>query len=178
MRRGVGRSAAPGTETDMELATHNTDTSDTSDGSARYLRPGWFTQHVFNRLVERLTRWGISIRGSRQLAVRGRSTGEWRTVPVNPLQLGGQRFLIAPRGTTEWVRNLRAAGTAELRLSRSAEQITVLEVADPDKPEVLREYLRRWKAEVGQFFEGIDQRSSDEELLAIAPGFPVFRILD
>jgi deazaflavin-dependent oxidoreductase (nitroreductase family) len=142
----------------------------------RYLRPGFFTQHLFNPVFKGLTRVGISVRGSHILAVRGRTSGEWRTVPVNPLELDGQTYLVAPRGHTEWVRNIRAAGGGELRLGRRVTHIEVVELADDAKPTVIREYLRRWKAEVGAFFEGIDEASSDEELLAVAPGFPVFRV--
>jgi deazaflavin-dependent oxidoreductase (nitroreductase family) len=140
--------------------------------SDRYLRPGFFTRHLFNPLLQGLTRAGVSVRGSHVLAVRGRKTGEWRTVPVNPLDLDGQRYLVAPRGHTEWVRNIRAAGGGELRLGRKVAPIRATELDDADKPAVIREYVRRWKAEVGAFFEGI----ADDELLAVAPGFPVFRI--
>lgn len=144
--------------------------------STRYLEPGWVTRQVFNRLMMRLAKMGVSVRGSRQLAVRGRTSGEWKTVPVNPLDVEGKRYLVAPRGTTQWVRNIRVAGTAELRLGKRVEEITAAEVADADKPPLIREYIRRWKAEVGHFFDGIDEHSTDEELLAVAPGFPVFEI--
>ena len=142
----------------------------------RYERPGWFTTHVFNRAVRGLTRLGLSVWGSRELRVRGRRTGQVRTTVVNLLEHDGARYLVAPRGTTEWVRNLRAAGTAELRVGRRVETFTAEELADADKPDVLRTYLRRWKWEVGQFFEGVGADASDAELLAIAPGYPVFRI--
>lgn len=145
--------------------------------TTRYLAPGWVTRNLFNPLMEGFARLGISLRGSRQLAVRCRTSGEWRTVPVNPLDLDGERYLVAPRGTTQWVRNIRAAGGGELRLGRRAEPITVTELPDGDKVPVLREYVRRWKAEVGQFFDGVTAASSDEELAAIAPGFPVFRVV-
>jgi len=159
------------------IGTNDIDTTVAAgDSVARYLEPGWITRNVFNRLMERLARWGVSVRGSRQLAVRGRRSGEWKTVPVNPLDFEGERYLVAPRGETQWVRNIRAAGGGELRLGRRTEPIVVTELADADKPAVIREYVRRWKAEVGQFFEGIDEGSSDAELLAVAPGFPVFRI--
>jgi hypothetical protein len=92
------------------------------------------------------------------------------------MTVGGERYLVAPRGHTQWVRNMRAAGGGELRRGRRAEAFTAVELPDADKPPVLREYLRRWAWEVGRFFEGIDATSSDEELLAVAPGFPVFRI--
>jgi deazaflavin-dependent oxidoreductase (nitroreductase family) len=140
----------------------------------RYLQPGWLTRQVFNRLIRRLARMGVSMRGSRELRVKGRTSGEWRSVPVNPLTLGSTRYLVAPRGTTEWVRNLRAAGHGELRIGRRVELFTATEVVDGDKPEILREYLRRWKAEVGVFFDGVGPDATAAELAAIAPGYPVF----
>ena len=144
----------------------------------RYLRPGWFTTKVFNRGVAGLTGLGISVWGSRVLAVRGRTTNEWRTTPVNVLTEGGERYLVAPRGTTQWVRNIRVAGTGELRLGRRSEAIRVIELADEEKPPVLRAYLRRWKLEVGVFFEGTGAKATEAELLAIAPNHPVFRLTD
>jgi deazaflavin-dependent oxidoreductase (nitroreductase family) len=142
----------------------------------RYLKPGWFTQHVFNRIVRRMTRLGISFYGSAELRVRGRSSGEWRSTPVNLLTIEGERYLVAPRGITQWVRNLRVAGQGELKVGRRTSAFTAEELADQAKLPVIREYLRKWAWEVGAFFEGISATSSDEELLAAAPGFPVFRI--
>jgi deazaflavin-dependent oxidoreductase (nitroreductase family) len=142
----------------------------------RYVTVGGGTA-VFNRAVEWLTRRGISLWGSRVLAVRGRTSGQWRTVPVNLLTHDGERYLVAPRGHTQWVRNLRAAGgTGELRLGRRVEAFTADELPDAAKPAVLRAYLKRWKFEVGVFFDGVDASASDETLLRIAPGYPVFRL--
>lgn len=148
-----------------------------STGQRRYIRPDWFTAHVFNPLVGRLTRLGVSVYGSRVLAVRGRKSGLWRTTPVNPLEYRGQRYLVAPRGETEWVRNIRVSGEAELRLGPRREPIRVVELPDEEKPELLRHYLRRWKWEVGQFFEGVDADAPEEEIKRIAPNHPVFRIV-
>ncbi len=142
----------------------------------RYLAPGWFTRSVFNRAVAGLTRLGISVWGSRILAVRGRKTQQWRTTPVNLLTEGGQRYLVAPRGNTQWVRNIRVAGAGELRVGRRTEPIRVVELADGEKAPVLRAYLKRWRMEVGVFFEGVGPRATDDELLAIAPSHPVFRL--
>jgi hypothetical protein len=74
-----------------------------------YQRPGWFTKHVFNPIVAGLTRLGVSLVGSRVLEVRGRRSGDWRRTPVNPLKYEGERYIVAPRGETQWVRNLRAS---------------------------------------------------------------------
>ena len=147
------------------------------DGAApRYVEPGWFTRHVFNRSVALLTRMGVSVWGSRELRVRGRTSGEWRTTPVNLLVLDGDEFLVAPRGETQWVRNLRVAGTGELRVGRRTEPFAATEIADADKVPVLRAYLKRWKAEVGVFFDGVSADSPDDDLRRIAPDHPVFRI--
>ena len=150
--------------------------ADAVTAAPRYLEPGWFTQHVFNRIVVVLTRLGVSVRGSRELRVRGRTSGEWRKIPVNLLQHEGERYLVAPRGRTQWVRNLQAAGTGELRVGRRVEAFRAVEVADADKVDILRDYLRHWKMEVGVFFDGVGPDAPDEELAKIAPGYPVFKI--
>ena len=144
--------------------------------TSRYLQPGPFTRTVFNPLIGLLTRLGLSVWGSRELAVRGRTSGEIRRTPVNVLTVDGERFLVAPRGETQWVRNLRAAGTCDLRVGRRVETVTATELTDDAKPAVLRPYLRRWKWEVGQFFDGVGPDASDEELLAVASGYPVFQL--
>ena len=144
--------------------------------SDRYVKPDWFTQHVFNPTVLGLTRLGVSVYGSRILAVRGRKSGEWRTNPVNLLEFQGQRYLVAPRGVTEWVRNIRVSGGGELRLGTRHEAIRVSELPDTDKPAVLRHYLTRWKWEVGQFFEGVGPDASDADIARIAANHPVFLI--
>ena len=142
----------------------------------RYLAPDRFTLKVMNPTVAWLARHGISLLGSRELRIVGRKSGIVRSNVVNVLDLDGRRYLVAPRGTTEWVRNLRAAGEGELRIGRRVEAFTPAELDNADKLPVLRAYLRKWAWEVGQFFEGVDKDSSDEELAAIAPGFPVFEL--
>jgi deazaflavin-dependent oxidoreductase (nitroreductase family) len=151
-----------------------------SDSATRYVMPttpvGRLMGNFFNSTVARLTKLGISVWGSRVLYVRGRSSGEWRTTPVNPLPYEGSRYLVAPRGHTQWVKNLRVAGGGELHVGKRIETFTAVELADADKPEILRAYLRKWKMEVGVFFDGIGPDATDAQLLDIAPGYPVFRI--
>jgi deazaflavin-dependent oxidoreductase (nitroreductase family) len=146
------------------------------DAPPHYREPGWFTKHIFNRLIAWLTRRGISVWGSRELRVKGRKSGEWRAVPVNLLTFEDQRYLVAPRGETQWVRNLRAAGTGELRVGKRVEAFRGVEVADAEKPPMLRAYLRRWKMEVGVFFDGVSAKSPDADVTRIAPDHPVFRV--
>jgi deazaflavin-dependent oxidoreductase (nitroreductase family) len=141
-----------------------------------YRRPDWFTTNVFNRVVAGLTRAGISVAGSRVLEVPGRKTGEPRRTPVNLLELDGERYLVSPRGNSQWARNLRASGSGRLLVGRRAEVFAAAELPDDDKPPILRAYLRRWKWEVGMFFEGVGPDSTDDEVRSIAPRHPVFRI--
>ena len=142
----------------------------------RVIKGNDFADRLTRRIVSGLTRMGISLLGSRVLYVRGRKSGEWRTTPVNLLTCEGARYLVAPRGHTQWVRNMRVAGGGELHLGRRVDVFTATEVADEDKPEILRAYLRRWKFEVGMFFDGVGPNASDGKLLEIAPGYPVFRL--
>ena len=141
-----------------------------------YQRPGWFTKQVFNRLVAVLTRAGVSVYGSRVLEVKGRKSGEWRQTPVNLLSFEGADYLVAPRGHTQWVRNLRASGDGRLRVGRRTRSFTATELSDDDKAPLLRAYLKKWKFEVGVFFDGVGPESSDDELRRIAPDHPVFRL--
>lgn len=143
----------------------------------RRKRPGWLTAHVFNPLVGAITGMGISLLGSRVLEVRGRSSGKPRRTPVNLLTFEGERYLVAPRGETQWVRNLRAGGEGRLLLGRRGESFSAVEIAEPErKAPILRAYLARWKAEVGVFFDGVGPDSSEEQLRAAAPKHPVFKI--
>lgn len=142
---------------------------------AQYQKPGALTTCLVNPLITTLTKLGLSVRGSHVLAVRGRKTGKMQEVPVNPVEVDGVRYLVAPRGDTQWVRNLRAAGEAELRVGQRREHIHARETENAFKPPVLRAYLRRWKRETGKFF-GVDDQASDEDLARIAPDHPVFQI--
>jgi deazaflavin-dependent oxidoreductase (nitroreductase family) len=138
--------------------------------------PGWFTTHVFNRIVAGLTGLGISVFGSRVLEVPGRSSGVPRRTPVNLLTFEHERYLVAPRGETQWARNLRASGQGRLLVGKRSESFTAVELADSEKPPVLRAYLKRWKFEVGVFFDGVGPDSPDQELLGAASKHPVFRL--
>jgi len=141
----------------------------------RYVRPSGCTK-LFNFVLMLLARLGVSVYGSCTLAVRGRKTGAWQTVPVNVLEHGGARYLVAPRGETQWVRNLRAARGGELRLGSRRDPFRAEELADAEKPALLRAYLQRWAFEVKAFFPGLGPESPDDDFRRAAAGYPVFRI--
>jgi deazaflavin-dependent oxidoreductase (nitroreductase family) len=144
-----------------------------------YQAPGWFTRNVFNRAMSGLTRLGIDVLGSRVLEVPGRKSGEIRTTPVNLLDLDGEQYLVSPRGEGQWVRNVRANdGGLALVLGRKRTSYIATPVDGDAQVPILRAYLKRWKFEVGQFFDGVDHTSSDEDLAAIAPRHPIFRLTE
>jgi deazaflavin-dependent oxidoreductase (nitroreductase family) len=148
-----------------------------SDAQPHYREPGWFTRNVFNRAVRGLTGAGISVLGSRVLEVRGRRSGQPQRTPVNLLTLDGSDYLVSARGEGQWVRNVRAAdGQLDLLVGSRREHFQARELSDDEKVPVLRAYLRRWKAEVGVFFEGVGPDSSDEEIRAIAHKHPAFAL--
>ena len=141
-----------------------------------YQQAGWFTINVFNRVVAALTQLGVSVYGSRVLEVKGRKSGQWRSTPVNLLRYGSGDYLVAPRGHTQWVRNLRASGEGRLRVGRRIEPFSAVEMTDDEKPPLLRAYLKKWKFEVGVFFAGVGPDAPEDELRRIAPDHPAFRL--
>ncbi|MGD3107057.1 nitroreductase family deazaflavin-dependent oxidoreductase [Streptomyces sp. YGL11-2] len=131
-----------------------------------------------NSFVGWLARRGVSLAGSADLAVRGRTTGEWRRVPVNPMTFEDGRYLVSARGDSAWVRNMRAAGGGELRVGRHTRAFTAVELPPAETTDLLRAYLARWGWEVKPFFGGASADSTDDELRAVAPHHPVFRITE
>jgi deazaflavin-dependent oxidoreductase (nitroreductase family) len=147
----------------------------TGEPEIHYQRPDWFTRNVLSPFLKFLMHLGISVWGSRVLEHRGRRSGKRYRTPVNLLAVDGHEYLVAARGETEWVRNVRAAGgDLVLILGRHREARTAVEVPVEARTEVLRPYLRRWKLEVGMFFQGVGPDSTDAEFDAIAARHPVF----
>ncbi len=144
-------------------------------GGVHYRKPGMFTRRVLNPFIVLALRTGISIWGSRILEVRGRKSGTPRRTPVNLLEFEGRQYLVAPRGEAQWVRNVRAdRGRLALILGRHRDERVAHELSDSEKPPVLRAYLRRWKMEVGVFFDGVGAGSDEGDLQRIAADHPVF----
>jgi deazaflavin-dependent oxidoreductase (nitroreductase family) len=134
---------------------------------------------VFNRTVAGLTRMGVSVLGSRVLETRGRQSGLPRRTPVNLLTIDGHEYLVSPRGHSQWVRNVRADDgrlTLILGKRRQAYRARELPTDDARTAQILRAYLKRWKAEVGVFFDGTGPDSPDAELAAIAGKHPIFEL--
>ncbi|MFD0352658.1 nitroreductase/quinone reductase family protein [Streptomyces sp. NPDC127110] len=141
-----------------------------------YVQAGPFAVR-FNALFGKLARLGISLAGTAELSVRGRTSGTMQRIPVNPHLHGGEQYLVSARGHSQWVRNMRVAGGGELRVGRKVRAFTAEELTDPaQKAAVLRAYLEKWGWEVNRFFQGVTASSTDAELRAAAEDHPVFRI--
>ncbi|GMA87289.1 nitroreductase [Angustibacter aerolatus] len=147
-----------------------------ADPSRRNLVPTRF-ETSFNRAVGWLTAHGVSVYGSRVLAVRGRTSGEWRTNPVNPLTVDGHRYLVAPRGHTQWVRNLRVAGTGE-PAGRTPRRDLHRRRAwpTPTSPTCCAPTCGAGAGRSASSSTASARRRRTPSLLAIAPGYPVFAV--
>lgn len=119
---------------------------------------------------------GLNLQGAMILEVAGRRSGRMSSRPVNPLTLGSERYLLSPRGETQWVRNIRASGHGTLRRGRLVEPFRVEEIPDREKLPIMRAYLDRWGWQVKSIM-GVDKTASDDELRRIAPDHPIFRIM-
>lgn len=147
--------------------------------TAQHYRAPKGADTVFNRTVRWLADRGLNLAGAHNLTVIGRVSGRPQTVPVNPVRVGDAEYLVAVRGETQWVRNARAAGRAQLRLGRRVRPIDLAEIEPSARGPILREYLRRWGREVGRFLpEGMSTTPSDADLERFAPLLPVFAVTD
>lgn len=143
--------------------------------STHYMQPQRLDR-TLSATVGWLARRGLSLAGSAELSVRGRTSGEWRRVPVNPLSHEDGWYLISARGDSQWVRNMRAAGGGRLQVGRRTRRFTAVELPDAERPAVLRAYLDKWGWQVGRFFGDVSADSTDREFLAAAHRHPVFRL--
>jgi deazaflavin-dependent oxidoreductase (nitroreductase family) len=143
--------------------------------SVRYEEPP-VAAKVANTLIRWLADAGISIAGTRALRVRGRKTGQVRSVVVNVLTVGDVDYLVSPRGNTQWARNVRAAGAVEVGPMWRRRRLRATEVVDTAKPQLLKRYLDRWYWEVKGHVAGLTPDSSDDQMRAAAPSIPVFAL--
>jgi hypothetical protein len=144
--------------------------------TVRYDAPN-LAARAANELIRWMAEAGISIAGTKALRVRGRKTGKRRGVVVNLLSVDGRDYVVSPRGNTQWARNARAACAVETGPRWHSREVRIAEVADHDKPALLKRYLDRWYWEVKGHVGGLTPESTDDELRATAPSIPVFELL-
>ncbi|HEX4930123.1 MAG TPA: nitroreductase/quinone reductase family protein [Gaiellaceae bacterium] len=128
-----------------------------------------------NSIVRPLARLGLAGPRTYLLTVEGRRSGRRWSTPVSLVRIGEERWLVAPYGERNWVRNARAAGWVELRRGRRSERLAVRELGPAEAVPVLREYLRLGR--VTQPLFDVSLESTTEEWLAEAPRHPVFRLV-
>jgi len=146
-----------------------------SSRRAAFLRPS-ITERLFNHLFGVLVGWGIGLPHNYLVQVEGRKTGRIYSTPVDVLDHDGKRFLVAPRGETQWVRNARVSGRVLLKKGRFRQRFALRELNDHEKPEILREYLNRFKTTVQRYFP-VPAGSPLEAFSSIVPQYPVFELV-
>jgi deazaflavin-dependent oxidoreductase (nitroreductase family) len=142
-------------------------------GQPAYRKSLW--RRALNAVVRPLAKVGLAGPRTHLLTVRGRSSGTPWSTPVSIVRIGEERWLVAPYGDRNWVRNARAAGWVELRRGRRRERLGVEELAPSEAVPILREYYRAGR--VTRPFFAVTLDSSPEEWLADAPGHPVFLLV-
>lgn len=135
------------------------------------------TARAANAVFRRLAEVGISVAGTRALRVRGRKSGEVRSVVINLMTVDGRDFVVSPRGNTQWVRNAKAAGEVELGPRWRSRRLRVSEVPDDAKPELLKRYLDLWYWEVKGHVGGLTPESTNEQIRAAAPSIPIIELV-
>lgn len=133
-------------------------------------------ERFFNRMFGVLVGLGLGLPHNYLVQVRGRKSGRLYSTPIDLLELNGKRFLVAPRGRTQWVRNAEAAGEVMLKKGSTRLHYRIRPIADSDKPELLKAYLDRFKTTVQRYFP-VPAGSLPQAFLGIAANYPVFELL-
>jgi deazaflavin-dependent oxidoreductase (nitroreductase family) len=135
-----------------------------------------FVERMFNRVFGSLVGVGLGFSHNYLLQVRGRKSGRIYSTPVDLLELGGKRFLVAPRGRTQWVRNAEAAGEVTLKKGRTQRRFQLRPIPDANKPEILKAYLDNFKREVQRYFP-VPAGSPVQAFIELAPSYPAFELI-
>jgi deazaflavin-dependent oxidoreductase (nitroreductase family) len=146
-----------------------------TENQSTFLQPS-SGERLFNRLFGLLVGLGLGLRHNYLLQVTGRRTGRLYSTPVNILDCDERRFLVAPRGETQWVRNARSSGVIWLKRGRTRQSYRVRELPDAEKPRLLKTYLDRFSTTVQRYFP-VRAGSHPEAFADIAPRYPVFELL-
>jgi deazaflavin-dependent oxidoreductase (nitroreductase family) len=133
-------------------------------------------EKIFNRVFGFLVGLGLGFSYNYLLQVRGRKSGKLYSTPIDLLEYMGKRYLVAPRGRTQWVRNAEAAGEVTLKRGSSRQKFRLRPLSGAEKPEILKAYLDAFKREVQRYFP-VAAGSPPEAFTQIAPSYPAFELL-
>jgi deazaflavin-dependent oxidoreductase (nitroreductase family) len=134
-------------------------------------------ERAFNRVFGFLVGLGLGFSYNYLLQVRGRKSGKLYSTPIDLLELRGKRFLVAPRGRTQWVRNAESAGEVTLKKGRTRERFKLRPVPDADKPEILKAYLDNFKREVQRYFP-VAAGSPVQAFGELTQSYPAFELIE
>src|SRR5262245_29445648 len=143
--------------------------------SGQFTKPSAI-ERFFNRAFGFLVKIDLGFPHSFLLEVRGRKSGRVYSTPVYLLERNGKRYLVAPRGYTQWVRNVMASGEAVLAQGSKREMVQMEMIADNEKPEILKAYLDRFKSTVQRYFP-IQAGSPLEAFQPLISQYPVFEVI-
>ncbi|HZP45522.1 MAG TPA: nitroreductase/quinone reductase family protein [Candidatus Binataceae bacterium] len=147
-----------------------------SPSAQNFARPNRF-ERAFNALFGSLIGLGLGRSHHYLLLVRGRKTGRLYSAPIDLLTLDGRRYLVCPRGRSQWVRNAEAAGQVTLKRGARREPVNIRAVADADKPPLLKAYLERFKLAVQRYFP-VPAGAPAAAFAAVAARYPVFEVVE
>jgi deazaflavin-dependent oxidoreductase (nitroreductase family) len=133
-------------------------------------------EKIFNRTFGFLVGLGLGFSYNYLLEVRGRKSGKLYSTPINLLELKGTRFLVAPRGRTQWVRNAEAAGEITLRRRSTRLKFRLRPLSGTEAPEILKAYLDNFKTEVQRYFP-VPAGSPPEAFSTLTSSYPAFELL-
>lgn len=133
-------------------------------------------ERIFNRIFGFLVGLGLGFPHNYLLQVRGRKTGKVYSNPIDLLEFQGKRFLVAPRGRTQWVRNAEAAGEVTLKRGGAKLSFRLRQIPEKERPEILKAYLEGFKREVQRYFP-VRAGSPPDSFAPIAKNYPVFELV-
>ncbi len=133
-------------------------------------------EKIFNRVFGFLVGIGAGFPHKYLLQVRGRKSGKLYSTPVNLLEFNGKRFLVAPRGRTQWVRNAEAAGEVMLKKGSTRLRFRLRPLTEAEKPEILKAYLDGFKSEVQRYFP-VAAGSPAESFVEVTQSYPAFELV-
>ena len=134
-------------------------------------------EKLFNRSFGFIVGLGLGPAHIYLLQVRGRKSGKLFSTPVDLLELQGKRYLVAPRGRTQWVRNAEAAAAITLKKGGTRQKFHLRQLQNEDKPQILKAYLDSFKREVQRYFP-VAAGSPPASFLATGESYPVFELLN
>jgi deazaflavin-dependent oxidoreductase (nitroreductase family) len=133
-------------------------------------------EKLFNRAFGFLIGIGLGFSYNYLLQVRGRKSGKLYSTPIDLLELNGKRFLVAPRGRTQWVRNAEAAGEVTLKKGGTRLRFRLRSLSDAEKPQILKAYLDTFRREVQSYFT-VPAGSPVEAFASLTSSYPAFELL-